>query len=98
MRRKKDDRWWFYYKTFTNCFAGIANNNFNIYADLSNQKKIKKIIYDKSVDYISSFNDFVYFLDGEYLYEYIPKSGSKKIARNFEWNFNKENTIFIYNE
>ena len=61
-------------------------------------KKIKKIIYDKSVDYISSFNDFVYFLDGEYLYEYIPKSGSKKIARNFEWNFNKENTIFIYNE
>ena len=74
------------------------NENNMFVLNYKENKKIKKIIYDKNVDYISSFNDFVYFLDGEYLYEYIPKSGSKKIARNFEWNFNKENTIFIYNE
>lgn len=74
------------------------NENNMFVLNYKENKKIKKIIYDKNIDYISSFNDFVYFLDGEYLYEYIPKGGSKKIARNFEWNFNKENTIFIYNE
>ena len=64
----------------------------------NDNKNIKNVIYDKKVDYIDFYLDKVFFLDGEYLYLFTPISGSKKIVRNFEWNFNKENTIFIYSE
>ena len=73
-----------------------VNNNLTM--KMKENNKLETIIYDKKVDYIDEYQNHVYFLDGEYLYDFIPYYGSKKIARNFEWNFNKDNTIFIFNK
>lgn len=71
------------------------NGLIKIYNNKSNNK-IK--IYNKKVYLISDYQDKLYFLDKEYLIKYNPKYGSKRIIKNFEWDFNKKNTVFIYNE
>lgn len=42
--------------------------------------------------------DKVYFLSKDKLYVYSPLSGIKLLLENFEWNFNYENMIFVYNK
>ena len=42
--------------------------------------------------------DKVYFLSKDKLYVYSPLSGLKLLLENFEWNFNYENMIFVYNK
>lgn len=74
------------------------NNKKEFIKIFSDNKKLINIIYKKPVTYIDEYKDKVYFLDKEYLIEFSPIYGSKKVVRNFEWNFNKDNTIFIYNK
>lgn len=91
---KKEERF-----TFKNDFIyGYENKDDKFIKNFKENNKISNIIYGKEVDYIDSYQDKVFFLDGEYLYLFTPFYGSKKIVRNFEWNFNKDNTIFVYNE
>ena len=71
----------------------IIDNN-KIYLQTSNTKvlvsnnKISKIIYQN--------NNYVYYLVGDTLYYHSLIDGEVMIMKNFEWNFNNSNVIFIY--
>lgn len=41
-------------------------------------------------------NEKIYYVIEDILYSYSPSFGIKKLLQNFEWNFNKDNVIFIY--
>lgn len=55
---------------------------------LSSKNDITKIIYQS--------NDYVYYLVGDTLYYHSINDGEVIIMKNFEWNFNNNNIIFIY--
>ena len=55
---------------------------------LVSNKKIAKIIYQN--------NNYVYYLVGDTLYYHSLIDGEVMIMKNFEWNFNNNNVIFIY--
>ena len=58
---------------------------------------IKIKISDKFVDKIIKVDGrTVYYLSGEYLYFYNHYYGNVLLMKNFEWNFNNNNMIFIY--
>ena len=60
---------------------------FNTKLLVSNQN-INKIIYQN--------NNYVYYLVGDTLYYHSILDGEVKIMKNFEWNFNNNNSVFIY--
>ena len=55
---------------------------------LLSNNKISKLIYQN--------NNYVYYLVDDTLYYYSVLEGEVKIMKNFEWNFNNNNVIFIY--
>lgn len=55
---------------------------------LVSKNKITKIIYQN--------NNYVYYLVDDTLYYYSVIDGEVKVMKNFEWNFNNNNVIFIY--
>ena len=65
---------------------------------IENNEKIKTIIHNKDVNIIKDYKNLLYYTEDDYLYRYEPKSGNEKILYYFELNFNKDNTIFIYNK
>ena len=76
----------------------IYLNNNGLLKKYNENKNLSTIIYNKDVNIIDEYKDNLYFVDKEYLYKYKPILGYKRIVKNFEWNFNLKNTIFIYNE
>lgn len=70
----------------------IDNNNLylktNNTKELISNKNISKIIYQN--------NDYVYYLVSDTLYYYDYSLGEVRVMKNFEWNFNSNNIIFIY--
>lgn len=76
----------------------IYNEGASLTKTYKENKKYSTIIFDKKVNLVNTHNDKVYFILKDVLYEYIPYSGEKTIVKNFEWNFNLKDTIFIYNE
>lgn len=69
-----------------------------LYKTMNNNKNIKTIISNDDVSIIKEYNNRIYYVLDDYLYEYEPYNGSNKIMYFFELNFNKDNTIFIYNK
>lgn len=55
---------------------------------LVSNNKVTKIVYQN--------NNFVYYLVGDTLYYHSLLDGEVIIMKNFEWNFNNNNVIFIY--
>ena len=55
---------------------------------LVSNNNISKIIYQN--------NNYVYYLVGDTLYYHSVLDGEVLIMKNFEWNFNNNNVIFIY--
>lgn len=55
---------------------------------LVSNNKISKIIYQN--------NNYVYYLVEDILYYHSVIDGEVKVMKNFEWNFNNNNVIFIY--
>ena len=72
-----------------NRLNGIAiNENSNITIKISNY--ISNIIYE--------YQDDIYYIFEDNLYLYNPLKGNNKVFYNYELNFNKDNTIFMYNK
>ena len=71
------------------------NYLYKIYSDNNN---IKTKIHDKNVSITDEYKNELYFVDEDFLYRYTPKHGSEKVLYFFELNFNKSNTIFVYNK
>ncbi len=71
--------------------------------DFVNENGLKAIIMDKTVKIknadvkiIRKTNESVYYLVDDVLYEYSFGNGEIKLLSKFEWNFNNQNTIFIF--
>ncbi len=80
--------------------SSLYNYNFNsaLYKTISDNNNIKTIISNDNVSIVKEYNNRIYYVLDDYLYEYEPYNGSNKIMYFFELNFNKDNTIFIYNK
>lgn len=78
----------------------IYEYNFNeyLYKSINDNKKIRIIINNKDVFIISEYKNALYYISEDYLYKYTPEYGNNKIFYFFELNFNKDNTIFVYNK
>ena len=55
------------------------------------------IIYNSNSVILSQYRDNIYILDNHSIYKINPLTGPKKILIYEELNYNKENTIYIYN-
>lgn len=66
-----------------NLYLVIDENNI-----LLSKNKIKDIVYINDNE--------VYYLVGDCLYAYSPRTGEVKLIENNEWNFNYKNMIFIF--
>lgn len=60
---------------------------------LQHQIKIKEKKPDKLIE---SKENMVFYLDKDVLYVYENDYGEVKLLKNFEWNFNSSNVIFIF--
>lgn len=69
-----------------------------LYKSINDNKNIKTVIHSKDVSMIKEHENKLYYIDEDYLYRYDPYSDYEKIFYFFELNFNKNNTIFIYNK
>ncbi len=67
-------------------FKNVDNNN---YTEATKKLDSAKFIYQK--------NDTLYYLVKDILYSFSPYTGVKRLMQYFEWNFNNNNMIFIYN-
>ncbi len=83
------------------------NNDNSIYSYKYNNGLFKSIkdndslpikINNNDIFIIKTYKNILYYVDEDYLYKYDPLNGSNQILYFFELNFNKENTIFIYNK
>lgn len=74
------------YKIDNNILLKQINENKNITTKISNN--ISNIIYEN--------NDDIYYIYEDNLYIYNPLKGNNKVFYNYELNFNKDNTIFMY--
>jgi len=72
--------------------------NNSVYKIINNNKKIKQKILNEEVKLIKEYNNKLFYILGDYLYQYDPINGSNVVLYNYELNFNSENTIFVYNE
>jgi len=70
----------------------VKNNLYLTYADSEMLTKVSDFT-DGHIVKIS--NDKIYYLKADTLYFYSPSTGNKILLKNFEWNFNYENKIFI---
>ena len=70
----------------------------HLYKTYLDNRNIKTKIHDKNVSIVGEYRNELYYIDEDYLYRYTPKSGSEKVLYFFELNFNKSNTIFVYNK
>lgn len=59
--------------------------------------KINNIIYNSNSVILSQYRDNIYILDNHSIYKINPLTGPKKLLIYEELNYNKENTIYIYN-
>lgn len=73
------------YKIENGLFKQIKENN-NITTKISDN--ISNIIYE--------YNDDIYYIYEDNLYLYNSLKGNNKVFYNYELNFNKDNTIFMY--
>ncbi len=88
----------------------LINNNLTFtYDSLYHYKVSNNILYltyldSKILTKVSDFtdghivkinDDKIYYLIADTLYFYSPSTGSKVLLKNFEWQFNYENKIFI---
>ena len=71
-------------------YSLINNNLYEIVADYQTllSKNVSKVI--------TNIDNTVYYLKEDKLYSYNHYTGEVLIMQNFEWNFNNDNTIFIY--
>ena len=76
------------YKIDNNILLKQINENSNITIKISNY--ISNIIYE--------YQDDIYYIFEDNLYLYNPLKGNNKVFYNYELNFNKDNTIFMYNK
>ena len=74
------------YKIDNNILLKQINENNNITTKISNN--ISNIIYE--------YQDDIYYIFENNLYLYNPSKGNNKVFYNYELNFNKDNTIFMY--
>lgn len=56
------------------------------------------LINDVDINVISYEKNKLYYLINDELYVFDVYFGSKKLLKNFEWNFNYNNKIFVYNK
>ncbi|MBQ4262942.1 MAG: hypothetical protein IJB83_01700 [Bacilli bacterium] len=69
-----------------------------LYKTINENKNIKTKISNDEVLIQNEYQNELYYINNNYLYRYTPLKGSEKILFFFELNFNKDKTIYIYNE
>lgn len=72
--------------------------NNSLFKTYSDNKNIKTKIHEKNISIVGEYRNKLYYVDEDFLYKYTPKEGSQKVLYFFELNFNKSNTIFVYNK
>lgn len=70
------------------------NNNSLYY--VYNLKKLKTKIDEGNITIIREYNDMIYYLIDDALFEYSINHGINKLITNYEWKFNKTNQIYVY--
>ncbi len=68
----------------------------NVYSYVNN-KDISIKYFNSQVSYVSSYKDNIYFIYKDNLYR-KNNQGIKMIVHNFEFNFNSDDLIFVYNK
>ncbi len=77
------------------------NNSFvvenNTLYKVNNNIKIK--VSNKEIEKVVSVSDYeVYYISKGILYVYNMLDGEIKLLENFEWNFNRDNQVYIFNK
>lgn len=57
-----------------------------------------KVSNNKVKAITQTFDDEVYYISDNSLYQYSIKTKNKKLLTNFEWNFSFDNKVFVYNK
>ncbi len=65
-----------------------------LYEVFNNYKR--KITQNKPTKIIQKNESEIFYLEGDTLYSYTDRLGNIKLISYFEWNFNNQNTIFIF--
>lgn len=82
---KKDNKY-SYYSTEEGVFRTLKENS-----------DIKTLIYKPNIVILGENNDDLYILDNDSIYTINPLYGPKKVLLYEELNYNKNNTIYLYN-
>ena len=72
--------------------------NNKLYKVIKDNKKIESVINFNDVSIVGEYKNILYYVYEDNLYKYSSSIGNKKVFYSFELNFNKDNTIFIYNK
>ena len=83
-----------YFKEETKNYLNVSNNYFSY--DLNKDLKTK-YFYNENVTFIDNYNENIYFLYKDNLYRY-NNEGYTLFAHYFEFNFNKNSLVFVYNK
>ena len=71
--------------------------NAGLYKTINDNINIKTKILNDDVTIIKEYQNKLYYIYKDYLYIYEPDNGSSIVFYNYELNFNKDNTVFVYN-
>ena len=71
--------------------------NNGVFKTIKNNKKIsQKVVNEDSIIVDKHLNN-LYYINDNSLYKYNPEIGHNKVLYYYELNFNKQNTVFVYN-
>lgn len=65
---------------------------------IKDNTSINSKILNKEITFVHEYQNTLYYILDNYLYMYNPIDGNNKILYYFELNFNKDNTMFVYND
>lgn len=74
----------------------IYTINNGLYKQTKENKNITTKITNNISNIIYEYNNDIYYIYEDGLYLYNPLKGNNKVFYNYELNFNKDNTIFMY--
>ena len=82
------------YNTYKSNYKYENNNGF--YKTILDNTDIKQKLFNKSINFVSEKQNYLYYSSDDSFYKYDPLNGSIKVFYNYELKFNDSNSIFVY--